>query len=202
MRRVLLLIAIVCCLPTAAYAQCDKHGSARWPVKTSAISTASNAATILTPDAFVNAPDLDIPASAVPDDRFIAQDATIGDKVVREGQLVEITGFVSDVRCEENDGDYHGDFRADGSGAGPCAEVEVPFPGNVAGPATNARVAEARQAFDQWVGQKTTVHVTLIGQLFYDSTHHSSTDPGGGRGAGHCAATLWEIHPVLKVFVR
>ena len=195
------LIMILSLLPAMTNAQCDKHGTARWPVKTSAISTADNNATILAADDFVNGPDLDISAAAVPDDRFIDQDVTIGRKIVREGQLVEISGFVSDVRCEQNDGDFHGDFRAAGNGTGPCAEVEVPYPGNVSNPTTNARVTEARQAFDQWVGRSATVHVTLIGQLFYDSTHHSSSNPGGGRGASRCAATLWEIHPVLKVFV-
>lgn len=200
MRLALPAIVVVLAIPIAARAQCDSHGAARWPVKTSAISTADNDVHRLTAQAFVNASDLSVKPQDVPNDGFIDQDVKIGDASVREGQLVEVSGYLSDVRCEHKDGDYHGDFRADGSGSGPCAEVEVPYPENIAGPATKDRVTEARQAFDQWLNQRGVYHVTLVGQLFYDSTHQSSPDPGGGRGKGHCAATLWEIHPVLKVF--
>jgi hypothetical protein len=201
MVRTTLAILAFLIVPTVSQAQCDNHGTARWPVKTSAISTADNDAHTLTADAFVHAQDLDINSQDVPNDSFISQDAQIGNATVREGQLVQVSGYISDVRCEKGDGDYHADFRADDSVSGACAEVEVPNPDNIADQNTKARVSEARQAFDGWLNQQTPVHVTLIGQLFYDYTHHSATDPGGGRGAGHCAATLWEIHPLLKVFV-
>lgn len=186
---------------TNARAQCTSHGTARWPVKTSAISTADNDAhTILAQD-FVQAADLNISPNEVPNDSFIAQDAQIGNETVREGNLVLIRGYLSDVRCEVNDGDYHGDFRPDDGGSGPCAEVEVPYPENIPDAYTRGHIQAVRDTFDQWLGQSQTVHVTLIGQLFYDETHHSSGNPGGGRGRGHCAGTLWEIHPVLKVFM-
>lgn len=200
-QRVLSCIAvvIVVSVPAVAHAQCNGSGTARWPVKTSAISSATNTASQLDVAAFVIAPDLGI--TSAPNNSFIDQNVTIGGVTVREGQLVQVTGYLSDVHCDK-DGDYHGDLRANDSGTGPpCAIVEVPYPPNVANPETNARVSEARQAFDQWLDQHTIVHVTLVGQLFYDSTHHSSTNPGGGRGTGFCAKTLWEIHPVLKVFV-
>jgi hypothetical protein len=186
---------------TDARGQCDSHGTARWPVKTSAISTADNDAhTILAQD-FVQAPDLNISANEVPNDSFISQDVQIGAETVREGNLVLIRGYLSDVRCEANDGDYHGDFRPDDTGSGPCAEVEVPYPENISDVYTRGHVQNVRTAFDQWLSKSQTEHVTLIGQLFYDETHHSSGSAGGGRGKGHCAGTLWEIHPVLKVFM-
>jgi len=43
------------------------------------------------------------------------------------------------------------------------------------------------------------MRMRLVGQLFYDQTHSTSGDPGGGRGKqGHHAATLWEIHPLFS----
>jgi hypothetical protein len=43
------------------------------------------------------------------------------------------------------------------------------------------------------------VAVTVTGQLFLDAHHIGKGDPGGGRGANHCATTAWEIHPITGI---
>lgn len=206
LRLILLFVfcgVLVIVVSHSALAQCNSQGKARWPVKTSAISTANNDAHVVSAQDFIQAPDLDITSNDAPNDSFIQLAVQIGSDTLHEGDLVLIRGYLSDVRCEAGDGDYHGDLRADDSGSGPCAEVEVPYPPNISDDYTRGHVQGVRDTFDQWLGQTQTAHVTLIGQLFFDATHNgtSSGDPGGGRGKGRCAATLWEVHPVVKMFM-
>jgi hypothetical protein len=119
----------------------------------------------------------------------------LGNNDFHEGDLVTVSGVVIVSTCEHDDGDFHIDLgSADGSST--CAIVEVPNPAYIApGPlrtliASAEAVAKTLAPGDQ---------VTVSGQLFYDATHTSSADPGGGRGKHRCAQSLWEVHPVLSI---
>jgi hypothetical protein len=125
----------------------------------------------------------------------LPQPIALGNEQFHEGDLVSVSGFVLKSTCEHDDGDFHIDLGSSANAA-TCLIVEVPNPAYIASPPLRAAVAKAEIAAKSL---SPGTRVTVSGQLFYDATHMSSTDPGGGRGVGHCARSLWEVHPVFSI---
>src|SRR5439155_7209774 len=109
------------------------------------------------------------------------------------------------------DGDYHiqvSDSRTDRDNV---VIMEVPYPDFASNAQLKTKVDALRAKLRGKLHKGTEfsmskgscmlhpVRMRLVGQLFYDETHSTSGDPGGGRGKqGHHAATLWEIHPLFS----
>lgn len=128
------------------------------------------------------------------DDQRLPDPVEIGDVSVSEGQTVTTSGTVVASTCEKDDGDFHIDL-GDGT-ADECAVVEVPNPYYIRNQQLSTLINKAEAtAKSLQVGE----HITVTGQLFYDTVHGGGSDPGGGRGKGHCAQSLWEIHPVFEI---
>ena len=141
---------------------------------------------------------------------------------LREGQIVAVQHAYLQLIAREasynkehddyEDGDYHiqlGETRDERTG---CVIVEIPDPQFVSDPELKTKVANTRAAVLKLLkitqisdSGNCIAHpprVTVVGQLFWDSAHEGSENPGGGRGKKQCqrqAATLWEVHPVVDV---
>ncbi len=126
------------------------------------------------------------------DNRRIPGAIALGGADFQEGDFVTTSGYVLASVCEQDDGDFHIDL-APSAHASTCAVVEVPNPYFI-GQRNLAQSVDASEAFAKSLSQGQ--HITVTGQLFYDAQHGSD---GGGRGIGHCARSLWEIHPVFRV---
>ncbi|MBV8532085.1 MAG: hypothetical protein JO104_12275 [Candidatus Eremiobacteraeota bacterium] len=99
------------------------------------------------------------------------------------------------AKCEGDDGDFHIDL-ADSADATTCAVVEVPNPTYISDTTLQPMVAAAEQTAKQLSPGDS---ITVSGQLFYDMTHGGGASPGGGRGKGYCAQSLWEVHPIFNI---
>ena len=127
-------------------------------------------------------------------------------------QLIAREASFNNKHNDFEDGDYHiqiGETRDEREG---CVIVEIPDPDFVKEAALKAKVTQARADVMKLLKLSTVsdsgtciAHppkVTVVGQLFWDSAHSSSANPGGGRGKKQChqlAATLWEVHPVIAI---
>jgi|SRR5581483_629204 len=133
-------------------------------------------------------------------DQVIPFPVTVGAREVKEGEIVSVDAYVYAAGCER-DRDFHFDLTS-GTSPNGCFIAEVPLPEFIPSSRLRQLVAAARS---EGAGVRVGDHVQLTGQFFYDAWHMPSTqadlnaNPGGGRGAGHCAATLWEIHPVISI---
>jgi hypothetical protein len=164
------------------------------PISPATVQRASGLAQATDPD---EAPPafIDTMLSAELDAVRIPQPVAIGTEQYHEGDLVTVTGFVLSSTCEHDDGDFHIDL-GDKAGGGTCAVVEVPNPTYIGDANLRAAVTKAQAtAHTLAVGDR----ITVSGQLFYDATHTTQHDPGGGRGVRHCAKSLWEVHPVFNI---
>jgi hypothetical protein len=136
------------------------------------------------------------------DDERIPVPVSVGSTSVREGQIVAVEGYVYAIGCE-SDGDYHIDVTAtDHADDTTCFVAEVPLPQYISDASLRSIVTRARA---EGAALQPGDHIHIVGQFFYDAWHMPNTpaklhdDPGGGRGKGHCAGTLWEVHPILSV---
>lgn len=128
------------------------------------------------------------------DDERISDPVEIGDVTAYEGQTVTASGTVVASTCEKDDGDFHIDL---GSGSSDeCAVVEVSNPYYIRNAELRSKVNKAEGIAK---GLRVGDHIAVIGQLFYDTAHGGNADPGGRRGKGYCARSLWEIHPVFDI---
>ncbi len=128
------------------------------------------------------------------DDERIPDPVVIGEVTAYEGQTVTASGTVVASTCEKDDGDFHLDLGPEGGGE--CVVAEVPNPYYIRNKQLRGRVSLAEgTAKSLGVGD----HITVTGQLFYDTAHGGGSDPGGRRGKGRCARSLWEIHPVFEI---
>ena len=196
-------------------------GTDRWPVKTSAdIAQAPKSVTI---SKLKNLPPL-FSSSESKASRHEHQDK-VHDIVkggLHEGQILTVKhGYLQLIAREASfnkkhsdyeDGDYHiqvGETRDEREG---CVIVEIPDPNFVKEAALKAKVTQARADVLKLLKLSSVsdsgnciAHppkVTVVGQLFWDSAHSVSGNPGGGRGKKQChqlAATLWEVHPVIAI---
>ena len=136
---------------------------------------------------------------------------TSGNEItLREGDIITVTGYVYRGRCQR-DGDFHVEIGAGKTRKSKCIIVEVPDPDQIHETQLGALVSGARDELakmDKSVYQskpkKSPFKATFTGQLFLDAPHHRKSDPSGGRGSllfsgRHCAANLWEIHPVVQI---
>ena len=120
--------------------------------------------------------------------------------------MIRVTGFLYRVRCQK-DGDYHLEIGSEAVRGSPCLIVEVPDPNQVSNPKLKDDVIRVREAVEQLDPSIFTGHphidpvpVSITGQLFLDAPHltHAGVG-GGGRGTGHCATNVWEIHPITAL---
>jgi hypothetical protein len=121
----------------------------------------------------------------------------------RESQEVILKGELWLVNVEENDCDFHLEITGLG-GASTDDRIIVEIP-------QGTRFRTARNALIQALGAHgvtlkrhtpltTPLRVQVLGFLFYDAWHFSSTDPQRGNGHGSTqVATLWEVHPVFAI---
>jgi hypothetical protein len=119
----------------------------------------------------------------------------LGNDEFHEGDVISVSGVVVSSVCEKDDGDFHIDL-GDAEDADTCAIVEVPNPAYIKSASLKPMVTAAEKIAKSL---KPGDQITVSGQLFYDATHATTNDPGGGRGAGHCAQSLWEVHPVFEI---
>ncbi len=171
-------------------------GKARWAVKTSLAQDQSpSKLATLGIDGLISAPDLQVDSAALSAPVRIPQPVAIGAEEYHEGDLVTVSGFVLSSTCEHDDGDFHIDL-GDKAGGATCAVVEVPNPTYIGDETLRAAVTKAQAMARTLVAGS---RITVSGQFFYDATHTTKNDPGGGRGVRHCAKSLWEVHPVFNI---
>jgi hypothetical protein len=226
-RKLLLPAFSLCCvsvlLVTSSTAQ-EKNlgpGTDRWPVKTSAdlqqtpksitISKLKNLTPLFTEE--------ESKASRDEHQDKVHSDVRDG---LHEGQILAVKhGYLQLIAREASfnqkhndyeDGDYHiqiGETRDEREG---CVIVEIPDPDFVKDAELKAKVTQARadvlkilklnKVSDSGTCIAHPPKVTVVGQLFWDSAHSVSGNPGGGRGKRQChqmAASLWEVHPVIAI---
>jgi hypothetical protein len=211
--RVLAFVLLAASLLVAAAPQTPalKPGVERWPIKTS-LATGVDPAKSKTV-AFAGLIQLADPPGAKKNDPAF-QSARIlpfsNSLNVKEGDILTVTAWLH-IIATEADGDYHIQISAGRNDGNQCLIVEIPRP-----EPEFVASADLRPLFDaartlcrtQLLHSATTepsstgncmVHppyVTVTGQLFYDDSHVG--DPP--RGKQHqLAATLWELHPVVKI---
>ena len=201
----------------------DPHfgpGVERWDIKTSLMpGTIGQAPHQIT---FTHLRDLHGPSAALLHDTSIRMRKAQATGP-QEGDIVSTTGWVQLVAVEATkkkntdivtDGDYHIQVSAARDNRDGVVIVEVPRPEFVSDPALKQKVDALRAMLRTKLHGGTEfsrnsgscivhpVRMQLVGQLFYDASHTTSGDPGGGRGKqGHKAATLWEIHPLFDASI-
>ena len=129
-------------------------------------------------------------------------------------QLVAVEASKKKGTNEVTDGDYHIQVSGSRTNRDNVVIVEVPQPEFVSDPALRQEVDALRTMLRAKLHNGTEfslntgscmahpVKMHLVGQLFYDETHSTTNDPGGGRGKqGHHAATLWELHPLFAATI-
>lgn len=129
-------------------------------------------------------------------------------------QLVAVEASKKKGSSEVTDGDYHIQVSATRTNRDDVVIVEVPRPDFISDPALRQQVDALRTMLRTKLHSGTEfslntgscivhpVKMRLVGQLFYDETHSTANDPGGGRGKqGHHAATLWELHPLFAATI-
>jgi len=119
--------------------------------------------------------------------------------------MISVEGFLYRARCQK-DGDYHLEIGVRSTSRTQCLIVEAPDPDEIEDEALKARVAKVRETLDtldpglfSGAADTTSVPVKITGQFFLDAYHIGGTDPSGHRGTGHCAANVWEIHPLTAI---
>lgn len=137
----------------------------------------------------------------------------IAGNTFHEGDPIAVHGVILALGCE-GDGDTHIDL-ASSLTSSTCLVVEVPNPKDF-----GAQGSQTERTFltSMWTPlrkrfteiyndsgeQPTTPYdITVVGQLYFDTDHRNSKDPGGGRGihvnGRSCARNLWEVHSVLDM---
>jgi len=195
-------------------------GVARWDIKTSLMSGAINK----TPHKmqFADLRGLSAPsATLLKNDKVRMRQS--GASGPQEGDIISTDAWVQLVAVEAakkkgtnevTDGDYHIQVSDARTNRDDVVIVEVPQPEFVSDPALKAKVQALRDMLKTKLHSGTEfsmntgsciahpVQMRLVGQLFYDATHTTKGDPGGGRGKqGHHAATLWELHPLFAATI-
>jgi hypothetical protein len=119
------------------------------------------------------------------------------------------------VAAEKGNGDedYHIQISNSRTDGGRCVIIEAPNPAFIKN-ATLSKQSAAVRLFirDKLLHDKTKepsssgnvmvgeVFVEATGQLFFDASHSSLSDPSGGRGKkGMKAGTIWELHPLTSL---
>lgn len=220
MARIVLAFVCGCLLSSVALARnCQyEKGEERWEVKTSvpsidALST-PHTVDLASLIALKNPPMTKQEKKAIEDKLWdgsaTVKDASGNDLTLREGDIITVTGYVYRARCQR-DGDFHVEIGAGKTRSSKCIIVEVPDPGQIKDTKLRALVSGARDALAQMdpsvyrsKPKKMPIKATFTGQLFLDAPHYRKNDPSGGRGSllfsgRHCAANLWEIHPVVRI---
>ncbi len=135
-----------------------------------------------------------------------------GTHTVSEGERVSVTGFLNraqpgsnseSVNCAGADGrDIHLNIGprpptpAPNEWAGIVAELipQLPFPGW-----TQQQRPLVLAALKAVMASK--LPVLAIGSLTYDNEHRVNSDPAHPRGGNPERVSLWEVHPVLELYV-
>jgi hypothetical protein len=207
----ILLLTAAIALPASLRAQtCDHPGGKRWELKTALTHGASarRGKLVALSDllALPNPPN----AGELDDSAFAATLApSFSNKLhLNEGDVIEVAGWVHLITFEA-DGDYHIQMTASRSDGNHNLIVEVPCAAFVKTVRLRARVADVR-AFvrsDLLDGREADAagrvinparFVRLRGQLFFDANHFRGP-PRGTKGMR--AATLWEVHPVIAMWL-
>lgn len=214
---ILICIAVHPSLALARNCQYEK-GEERWAVKTwvpsfDAISS-PHTVDLASLIALKNPPMTKQEKKAIEDklwDGTAKVKGTSGNELtLHEGDIITVTGYVYRARCQQ-DGDFHVEIGAGRTRSSKCIIVEVPDPDQIKDAKLKALVSGARDALAQMdpsvyqsKPKKNPFKATFPGQLFLDAPHYRKADPSGGRGSllfsgRHCAANLWEIHPVVRI---
>jgi hypothetical protein len=129
---------------------------------------------------------------------------------LKEGDIVRVRGWLHIIAAED-DGDYHIQLSASRSDGNQCLIVEAPRPetdfvtSTDLWPLLEAERSWARDKLLHDVNKEPSSggncmdhppYVEFTGQLFYDDSHVHD-QPRGKKGQK--AATLWELHPLLKM---
>ncbi len=194
-------------------------GVARWRIKTSVLPGALEQKPRRI--AFTRLRQLEQPPESMLHDRDTFADQPMREDNVshlQEGDIVSTIGYVQLIAVEatkksngdRTDGDYHIQVSAERDNRDRVVIMEIPRPDFVSDTALRQKVAALRALLREKMknGKEFSmsngtciqhpVRMRLTGQLFYDTAHSGSSDPGGSRGKqGHKAATLWEIHPLF-----
>ena len=225
MTRMKRLVAVLCgpvfvvfgfCQSTPNYAP----GVARWDIKTSLMpGTLTKTPTKMQ---FTDLRGLAAPSAALLKNSSVRMRQS-GASGPQEGDIITTDAWVQLVAVEASkkkgtnevtDGDYHIQVSDARTNRDNVVIVEVPRPDFVSDPALKAKVQALRDLLKTKLHSGTEfslntgscmahpVQMRLVGQLFYDETHSTAGDPGGGRGKqGHHAATLWELHPLFSATI-
>jgi hypothetical protein len=142
----------------------------------------------------------DSPASGITQTGFRTLEAPLDS---RETQVVTLKGDIWIVGAQADDCDFH--LELSGVGAGPNDDriiVEIPQ----GAPFVAARNALLQALAANGVKPKAhkvltkSIRVQVMGFLFYDAWHVSTSNPQRGHNHGSAqVATLWEIHPVFGI---
>jgi hypothetical protein len=124
-----------------------------------------------------------------------------------ENEWFEVYGVVSHVKLEP-DGDLHVQLRDEGTAANSTTGyliVEVPK-GSPWCAIRRTIFSWTTTAFPRSPGNLTlTSHpaVTIVGRAFYDGFHAPGGDTTANSRAavGGVTAAIWEIHPVIELYV-
>jgi len=141
----------------------------------------------------------------------------VGDKFLKEGDIVTIYAYIHLVATEKDeknrDGDYHIQVLGSSGWKDSCLIVEVPIPDFVKNKALSDSCAKVRKFIRHHMlfGKEPAIEGTILlhpayvkitGQLFLDSAHLGNK-PRGKRnrdtGEPMKSYTCWEIHPVIHI---
>lgn len=215
-KLMLLMFVLLATFCAADPLPCIKPGSARWPVKTSLPSGASNVKMTLV-NALSDATLPSLPDVKENDPRYASK--RILDQPIHEDKLVTISGWLYLVAFESDDCDFHIQIspqpRTTTNKPTPddnCMIVELPSGQYAANQPLGAKFETMRQwVIDKLLAGKPPkigsvhvmvhpVYVGVTGALFYDDAHQYKADHTTGRGKrGMESKTLWELHPITKL---
>lgn len=125
----------------------------------------------------------------------------------REKKLYKLTGYIMLAKISPDDCDIHMEIAsspdtaadriiAEAPNTSEYCEVQKEIFGAVKAK-LNKKLGTTARRFDPSTG---FIKLTVAGYAFFDQSHYSYSNPkkGHGHGSSH-VATIWEIHPVVKV---
>ena len=125
----------------------------------------------------------------------------------REKKLYKLTGYIMLTKISPDDCDIHMEIASSPDTSADRIIAEVPNTNEYCGvqkqifdavkAKLNKKLGTTGRRFDSSTG---FIKLTVTGYAFFDQSHYSYSNPkkGHGHGSSH-VATIWEIHPVVRV---
>ena len=120
----------------------------------------------------------------------------------RENAAVILKGDLWQVNVESNDCDFHLEISEVG-GTATSDRVIVEIPQTVRFTATRNAFLRGLQAAGVTLQSRTPlthpIRVQVLGFMFFDAWHFSSTNPRGNSHGSAQVDSIWEVHPVWAI---